>query len=65
LTTNFQVLYDYNADSDSELTIKEGDILTIESEDEGWFFGANAKGETGRYNRVMGRALHLIAYYSL
>jgi len=44
-----KVLYDYNADSDSELSIKEGDVLTIESEDEGWFFGSNSKGETGRF----------------
>eukprot|EP00026_Physarum_polycephalum_P007209 Phypoly_transcript_07266.p1 GENE.Phypoly_transcript_07266~~Phypoly_transcript_07266.p1 ORF type:complete len:474 (+),score=109.19 Phypoly_transcript_07266:75-1496(+) len=44
-----KVLYDYNADSDSELTIKEGDVLTIESEDEGWYFGSNSKGETGRF----------------
>ena len=47
---DMQVLYDYNADSDSELTIKEGDLLTIETEDEGWFFGSNSKGETGRYD---------------
>jgi len=44
-----KVLYDYNADSDSELTIKEGEVLTVESEDEGWFFGFNSKGESGRF----------------
>lgn len=44
-----KVLYDYNADSDSELTIKEGDILTIETEDEGWYFGQNTKGDSGRF----------------
>lgn len=44
-----KVLYDYNADSDSELTIKEGDVLVIESEDEGWFFGSNQKGDRGRF----------------
>lgn len=44
-----KVLYDYNADSDSELTIKEGDVLTIESEDEGWFFGSNSQGASGRF----------------
>lgn len=44
-----KVLYDYNADSDSELTIKEGELLTVESEDEGWFFGFNSKGESGRF----------------
>jgi chemotaxis protein histidine kinase CheA len=47
--TKCKVLYDYNADSDSELTIKEGDILTIENEDEGWYFGSNSKGDTGRF----------------
>lgn len=44
-----KVLYDYKADSDSELTIKEGELLTVESEDEGWFFGFNSKGESGRF----------------
>lgn len=44
-----KVLYDYKADSDSELTIKEGEVLTVESEDEGWFFGFNSKGESGRF----------------
>lgn len=44
-----KVLYDYNADSDSELSIKEGEVLTVESEDEGWFFGFNSKGESGRF----------------
>jgi len=44
-----KVLYDYTADSDSELTIKEGDVLTIESEDEGWYFGSNAQGASGRF----------------
>jgi len=44
-----KVLYDYNADSDSELTIKEGELLTVESEDEGWFFGFNSKGGSGRF----------------
>lgn len=52
------MLYDYNADSDSELTIKEGDILTIENEDEGWFFGSNSKGDTGRYGEI--KSLHIL-----
>lgn len=49
LPNQCKVLYDYNADSDSELTIKEGDVLTIESEDEGWYFGSNSQGSSGRF----------------
>lgn len=49
LVGQVKVLYDYTADSDSELTIKEGELLTVESEDEGWYFGFNSKGESGRF----------------
>ncbi|KYR00780.1 SH3 domain-containing protein [Tieghemostelium lacteum] len=44
-----KVLYDYVSDCDGELAIKEGEILTIENEDEGWYFGTNEKGVSGRY----------------
>jgi len=54
-----KVLYDYNADSDSELTVKQGDILTVESEDEGWLFGFNAKGDSGRFPSNYVQMLHL------
>eukprot|EP01133_Synstelium_polycarpum_P009153 gene9153-10739_t len=44
-----KVLYDYNSDCEGELEIKEGETLTIELEDEGWFFGSNEKGACGRF----------------
>eukprot|EP01132_Coremiostelium_polycephalum_P001087 gene1087-1378_t len=44
-----KVLYDYHSDCDGELEIKEGEVLTIEYEDEGWFFGINDKGGSGRF----------------
>ena len=42
-------LYDYEAQDDEELTIVEGEILTIESEDSGWYFGKNHRGDFGRW----------------
>ena len=42
-------LYDYEAQDDDELTIMEGEILNIDYEDSGWFFGSNQKGEVGRF----------------
>ncbi|EGG22363.1 SH3 domain-containing protein [Cavenderia fasciculata] len=44
-----KVLYDYHSDCEGELGIKEGELLTIEYEDEGWFFGSNEKNESGRF----------------
>jgi hypothetical protein len=42
-------LFDYEAQDDEELTIVEGEILTVESEDSGWYFGKNHRGEHGRW----------------
>jgi len=44
-----KVLYDYISECDGELEIKEGELLVIEYEDEGWFFGTNEKGTSGRF----------------
>ncbi|GAM24618.1 hypothetical protein SAMD00019534_077930 [Acytostelium subglobosum LB1] len=44
-----KVLYDYHSDCDGELEIKEGETLTIEYEDEGWFYGSNETGTAGRF----------------
>ncbi|EGC35502.1 hypothetical protein DICPUDRAFT_92017 [Dictyostelium purpureum] len=44
-----KVLYDYHPDCEGELDIQEGEILTIEYEDEGWYFGSNSKGVAGKY----------------
>jgi len=43
------VLYDFSAENDDELTIKEGEELIIESETEGWFTGTNKDGKTGLF----------------
>jgi len=32
-------LYDYNAEDSTELTIGEGDVLIVESERNGWYYG--------------------------
>eukprot|EP00028_Trichosphaerium_sp_Am-I-7-wt_P013442 CAMPEP_0168514400 /NCGR_PEP_ID=MMETSP0405-20121227/4085_1 /TAXON_ID=498012 /ORGANISM="Trichosphaerium sp, Strain Am-I-7 wt" /LENGTH=288 /DNA_ID=CAMNT_0008533515 /DNA_START=196 /DNA_END=1062 /DNA_ORIENTATION=+ len=47
--TKCKVLYAYEAEDDTELTIAEGDEITIEYEDEGWYFGENQKGEKGNF----------------
>ncbi|KAN0025287.1 hypothetical protein ACTFIU_003547 [Dictyostelium citrinum] len=44
-----KVLYDYRTDCEGELNIKEGEILTIEYEDEGWFFGSNESNVSARF----------------
>lgn len=41
-------LYDYAATCDTELTFKEGEILTItEQDDSGWWYATNASGIAG------------------
>eukprot|EP01120_Amphizonella_sp_Union-15-10_P011395 TRINITY_DN4816_c0_g1_i1.p1 TRINITY_DN4816_c0_g1~~TRINITY_DN4816_c0_g1_i1.p1 ORF type:complete len:499 (-),score=124.05 TRINITY_DN4816_c0_g1_i1:75-1571(-) len=42
-------LFDFVAENDDELSIKEGEELIIESEAEGWFTGTNKNGETGLF----------------
>lgn len=44
-----RALYTYEAEEAAELTIHEGEILTVEGEDEGWYNGQNEKGQRGRY----------------
>lgn len=47
--TKCRALYDYQADSSYELTIKAGDILTVEGNEGGWYTGRNQSGQFGRY----------------
>ena len=42
-------LYDYEGENDYELSIKEGEILTISSEMEGWYMGTNEQGASGLF----------------
>jgi len=44
-----QALYNYESQGEGEVSIKEGDSVTIESEDEqGWMYVYNAANEYGR-----------------
>jgi len=46
---DFQALYDYQAEDETELTIKEGEILFVISETDGWYYGTNAQGLGGNF----------------
>jgi len=46
---DFKALYDYEAEDDTELTIKEGEILHVISETDGWYFGTNSQGKEGNF----------------
>ena len=39
-----KALYDYEATEDAELSLSNGEILTIDSEENGWFFAYNDQG---------------------
>uniref|UniRef100_A0A6B2L1Z4 SH3 domain-containing protein n=1 Tax=Arcella intermedia TaxID=1963864 RepID=A0A6B2L1Z4_9EUKA len=49
INADYTALYDYDAEDENELTIKEGEILHVISETDGWYFGANAKGQKGNF----------------
>ncbi|GAM23067.1 hypothetical protein SAMD00019534_062420 [Acytostelium subglobosum LB1] len=44
-----KVLYTYHPDGEGEIDIFEGEQLTIQYEDEGWFFGTSERGVSGRF----------------
>eukprot|EP01095_Lingulamoeba_sp_RSL-Kostka_P004491 TRINITY_DN15737_c0_g1_i2.p1 TRINITY_DN15737_c0_g1~~TRINITY_DN15737_c0_g1_i2.p1 ORF type:complete len:283 (+),score=96.72 TRINITY_DN15737_c0_g1_i2:603-1451(+) len=44
-----QANYDYAAQNQYEISIKAGETLTIEGEEEGWYCGTNSSGQFGRY----------------
>lgn len=46
---NIKATYSYKATSEDELTINEGDIITILSEAEGWMLGVNKEGKQGLF----------------
>jgi len=39
ISADYKALYDYDAEDPSELTIKENDLLFVETEKDGWYFG--------------------------
>lgn len=45
----FVVLYDYDAEDETELTIREGQVLFVEYDVDGWYFGRNAEGKSGNF----------------
>jgi len=47
--THLQALYAYEAENEYELSIQVGEILTVETEDEGWYCGTNSKNQYGRF----------------
>jgi len=44
-----KAIFDFSGDGDDELSISEGDIITILSEAEGWILGVNQKGSQGLF----------------
>jgi len=44
-----KVLYEFESSSPDELTVKVDEIITIDSEAEGWFIGRNEKGQSGMF----------------
>lgn len=44
-----RALFEFNAENEDELTIKEGQIVTILSEAEGWYCGQNDDGKSGLF----------------
>jgi len=41
IMADFRSLYDYDAEDDTEITIKENELLFVESEKDGWYYGYN------------------------
>jgi hypothetical protein len=41
------VRYDFNPDDERMLMIRNGDVLTVEAEEQGWLFCTNAYGQSG------------------
>eukprot|EP01128_Nolandella_sp_AFSM9_P003625 TRINITY_DN1578_c0_g2_i1.p1 TRINITY_DN1578_c0_g2~~TRINITY_DN1578_c0_g2_i1.p1 ORF type:complete len:562 (+),score=185.55 TRINITY_DN1578_c0_g2_i1:40-1686(+) len=44
INADYRALYDYEAEDETELTIKEGDILHVQTETDGWYYGSNVNG---------------------
>eukprot|EP00276_Gloeochaete_wittrockiana_P019583 CAMPEP_0184358960 /NCGR_PEP_ID=MMETSP1089-20130417/117598_1 /TAXON_ID=38269 ORGANISM="Gloeochaete wittrockiana, Strain SAG46.84" /NCGR_SAMPLE_ID=MMETSP1089 /ASSEMBLY_ACC=CAM_ASM_000445 /LENGTH=457 /DNA_ID=CAMNT_0026697547 /DNA_START=16 /DNA_END=1389 /DNA_ORIENTATION=- len=44
-----KALYDYVAENEYEVSIKAGDTLTVEGEEEGWYVGTSPSGQFGRF----------------
>jgi len=50
INADYRALYDYEAEDDTELSIKEGDILHVVSETDGWYYGTRkTDGKAGNF----------------
>jgi len=49
INKNFRAKYNYDADEDGELNIKEGETLFVYTETDGWYFGKNEDGDEGNF----------------
>jgi len=50
IRSDFVALYDYDAEDNTEISIKENDILFVESETDGWYYGYNKNTPTIKGN---------------
>lgn len=39
INAEYKSLYDYDAEDETEITIKENDLLWVETEKDGWYYG--------------------------
>eukprot|EP01125_Pyxidicula_operculata_P012445 TRINITY_DN4082_c0_g1_i1.p1 TRINITY_DN4082_c0_g1~~TRINITY_DN4082_c0_g1_i1.p1 ORF type:complete len:461 (-),score=154.50 TRINITY_DN4082_c0_g1_i1:91-1473(-) len=49
INADFVALYDYDAEDPTELTIKEGEVLHVLNETDGWYYGSNKEGVLGSF----------------
>jgi len=49
INANYVAMYDYDAEDDTEMTIKEGEVLFVISETDGWYLGTNQSGQKGNF----------------
>jgi len=49
IDADFKALYDYEAEDATELTIREGEVLRVKTETDGWYFGVNKDGKSGNF----------------
>jgi len=49
INKHFRAKYNYDADEDGELNIKEGETLFVYTETDGWYFGKNEDGDEGNF----------------
>jgi len=49
INANFKAVYNYDAEDEGELNIKDGEKLFVYTETDGWYYGRNEKGEEGNF----------------